>query len=58
LALALEQALADPETRQDWGRRMRRRTEERFSLDVMVRTTENIYCKLLGDARAAGRFRP
>jgi starch synthase (maltosyl-transferring) len=58
LATALEQALADPDTRQEWGQRMRRRTEERFSLDVMVRTTENIYCKLLGDARAAGRFRP
>ena len=51
LAQAISSLLADPERRRVMGEAGRRHVEARFSLEAMVRATEQLYMRLLHDAR-------
>ncbi|MGH8246465.1 MAG: glycosyltransferase [Gammaproteobacteria bacterium] len=51
LADAICRLLENPEMAAGFGRAGRRRVEERFSLDQMVRATERLYLRLLGNGR-------
>lgn len=50
LASAIMKLLADPIRAQEMGRSAKRRAEEEFSLERMVRDMERLYCELAGRA--------
>jgi glycosyltransferase involved in cell wall biosynthesis len=57
LAAAIDRILREPELARRLGRAGRRRVEERFTLERLVRDTERVYVNALAGSRRRARFR-